>query len=90
MRGGGHAAEEGAELEDEEEGEEGELGAEFLVDLAGEGLEGAAREEVGASVPADVLEGVEVGCDSGDCLWGLISREDGNLFRRSFTHCYNH
>lgn len=57
----------GADLEKDDGAEENALDGEEDVELAKEELEGAGCQEVGASVPAYVGDGVKVICDLGDC-----------------------
>ena len=63
----GDTADEGAQLEDEDGDEEGELQREELVGLAPCGLEPANGHEEGGAVPGDVVETVELARDFGDC-----------------------
>lgn len=59
----GRGADEGADLEEEAGSKEDVLGGAMGgVELAEGELEGAGRQEVGGCVPADVGEGVEIGC----------------------------
>ena len=70
----GRAADSGPDFEDENGAQEDYFGGIEGVDFAEEELEGAIREEVGATVPADVGDGVEVVSDAGDggCDYCLV------------------
>ena len=57
---GGHAADQGAELEDEEGTKIDPLDVEEGVDLSVQQLEGAGGEEVGAAIPANIVQRVEL------------------------------
>ena len=54
------AANQGPEFEEEECGEEDPFDVEVAVEFAEEELEGAGGEEVGGTVPTDVVEGLEL------------------------------
>ena len=72
----GDTTNEGAQLEDEDGEEEGDLQRKELVGLAPCGLEPANRHEEGGAVPGDVGNTVEVASDLGDC-----GSDDGQVER---------
>jgi len=61
------AADQAADLEDDNRGEESGFEWEVLVALPPCGLKSSNRQEEGTTVPADLIQGVEVIGDSGDC-----------------------
>lgn len=60
------SANQGSDLENGEAGEEDPFDVEHGVELSEEQLEGAGCQEVGGTVPADVVEVVELICDAGN------------------------
>lgn len=62
----GGAAESGADLEDEDGDEEHPFGGIELVDATKKRIENGSSQHVGAAIPADILDRVELVGDAGD------------------------
>lgn len=80
----------GSDLEDKEGDEKNRLGGIEGIDATPEKLGGTACNQVGTGIPADVGEGVEVGCDAwyrGGDDGPILERVNGAINDRSYCFC---